>query len=41
MLVAGYAVYQGDVIFKELAARMDQFPGQKGADLPPRPAAAP
>ena len=27
VLVAGYAVYQGHAIFKELAARMDQHPG--------------
>ncbi len=27
VLVAGYAVYQGQVVFQELAARMDEVPG--------------
>jgi phosphatidylserine/phosphatidylglycerophosphate/cardiolipin synthase-like enzyme len=27
VLVAGYAVYQGQVVFQELAARMDEMPG--------------
>lgn len=29
VLVAGYAVYQGHVVFKDLAVRMDQSPGLK------------
>ena len=38
VLVAGYAVYQGHVVFKALAERMDQDPGLARPDVPGRPA---
>ena len=39
VLLAGYAVYQGQVIFKALAERMDQNPTAPGPDVPGCPAA--